>query len=85
MEESKQFLLDIQRKLSAMVETNKNLMDHICMCRKEGLSSREIYEYMMEGLEQLKRTLSNYGAGYIFVNDFGVDDIQIVTDAVYDG
>lgn len=85
MEESKQFLLDIQRKLPAMVQTNQNLMDHICMCRKEGLSSREMYEYMMEGLEQLKRTLSDYGAGYIFVNDFGTDDIQIVTDTVYDG
>lgn len=85
MEESKQFLLDIQRKLPAMVQTNQNLMDHICMCRKEGLSSREMYEYMMEGLEQLKRTLSDYGAGYIFVNDFGADDIQIVTDTVYDG
>lgn len=85
MKEPKEYLKDIQKKIPAMVETNQQNMDHINMCRKEGLSSREMYEQMMEGLEHLRHTLSDYGQGYIFVNDFGVDDIQIETDDVGSG
>lgn len=85
MREPKDFLRDIERKIPAMVETNQKNMDHISMCRKEGSSSREVYERMMENLEHLKRTVTDYGEGYIFVNDFGVDDIQIITRTLGEG
>ncbi|VDI31864.1 Hypothetical predicted protein [Mytilus galloprovincialis] len=85
MKEPKDFLKDIERKIPAMVETNQKNMDHISMCRKEGSSSREVYERMMENLEHLKRTVTDYGEGYIFVNDFGVDDIQIISRTLGEG
>ncbi|CAC5409768.1 unnamed protein product [Mytilus coruscus] len=79
MREPKDFPRDIDRKIPAMVETNQKNMDHISMCRKERSSSRKVYAQMMENLEHLKRTATYYGESCIFVNDFGVDDIQIIT------
>lgn len=80
MNEPREFLSDIENRIPAMVKTNQDNMDHIGKCRQQGDTHREMYEQMMEGMEKLKRVVTDYGDGFIFVNDFGADDIQIVSD-----
>lgn len=80
MNEPREFLAEVERRIPAMVKTNQDNMDHIGKCRQEGDTHREMYEQLMEGMEKLKRVVTDYGEGFIFVNDFGVDDIQIVSD-----
>ena len=67
-------ILEIPNKIRA----NQNLLGHVAKCKRESLATNRAYEEMMKELEVLKRTLAGYGAGYIFVEDFKPDELQIL-------
>lgn len=77
LEQSREKLSDIQEKIPAIISANRKNMDHILRCRKDTNISIDLYEQMMNGLEDLKQQLTEYGEGEIFVDDFRNADIRI--------
>ncbi|XP_061187855.1 uncharacterized protein LOC133195894 [Saccostrea echinata] len=75
--QSRDKLADIQCKIPAIIESDRKVMMHILRCRRDTKVSRELYEEMMTGLEDLKHQLTEYGEGEIFVDDFRNADIRI--------
>ncbi|XP_069141270.1 uncharacterized protein [Argopecten irradians] len=74
------YLNMIEKNIPALIDSNEKLLDHVAMCRVDAKESRELYEKMMEGLDNLKVHLTQYGQGQIFVDDFVNDQIHIQDD-----
>ncbi|XP_033744459.1 uncharacterized protein LOC117330352 [Pecten maximus] len=70
----------IKKNIPALIEANEQLLDHVATCRVDAKESRALYEEMMEGLENLKVHLTQYGQGHIFVDDFVNDQIHVHDD-----
>ncbi|XP_060075728.1 uncharacterized protein LOC132555397 [Ylistrum balloti] len=70
----------IEKNIPALIDANEQLLDHVAMCRVDAKESRALYEKMMEGLENLKVHLTQYGQGHIFVDDFMNDQIRVRED-----
>lgn len=68
---------DIRDKIPAIIRSDRKVMDHVLRCRRDTKVSIELYEEMMNGLEDLKQQLTEYGEGEIFVDDFRNADIRI--------
>jgi hypothetical protein len=62
---------------------NENLIKHAALYQRDALASRRHYEELMKDFEMLKRLMADYGAGYIFVDDFKPNELQVLdpTDA----
>jgi hypothetical protein len=76
-EQCRDKLEDIRDKIPAIIESDRKVMDHVLRCRRDTKVSIELYEEMMNGLEDLKQKLTEYGEGEIFVDDFRNADIRI--------
>ncbi|XP_078340657.1 uncharacterized protein LOC111108748 [Crassostrea virginica] len=77
LEQTREKLSEIRDKIPAVINADRKVMEHIVRCRRDTKVSIELYEEMMNGLEDLKQQLTEYGEGEIFVDDFKNADIQI--------
>ena len=78
MEEAKDILDQNVLRIPNLITANQNLLYHVAKCKRESLTSRRGYEELMKELEVLKLILADYGAGYIFVDDFKPNELQIL-------
>ncbi|XP_062611406.1 uncharacterized protein LOC134273227 [Saccostrea cucullata] len=77
LDQTREKLADIHCKIPAIIESDRKVMMLILRCRRDTKVSRELYEEMMTGLEDLKHQLTEYGEGEIFVDDFRNAEIRI--------
>jgi hypothetical protein len=60
------------------IRANENLIKHAALYQRDALASRRHYEELMKDFEMLKRLMADYGAGYIFVDDFKPNELQVL-------
>ncbi|WAR25726.1 STE20-like protein [Mya arenaria] len=82
MQRPRDYLNAIERKVPEMILSNQLLLNHV----EERLDTERMYqnEYveMMEATESLRKSLREYGEGYIFVEDFNRGELQILKPTV---
>jgi uncharacterized protein with von Willebrand factor type A (vWA) domain len=58
------------QEIPGTIRANENLIKHAALYQRDALASRRHYEELMKDFEMLKRLMADYGAGYIFIDDF---------------
>lgn len=66
------------REIPGAIRANENLIKHVTLYQRDALASRHQYEELMKDFEMLKRLMADYGAGYIFVDDFKPNELQVL-------
>lgn len=78
MEGPKEILDSLILKIPKSIDANKKILGHIASFQLDAISTRRVYEEIMNDLEELKRLLGYYGAGYIFIDDFKQNELHII-------
>ncbi|XP_063436025.1 uncharacterized protein LOC134717044 [Mytilus trossulus] len=78
MEGAKQTLDKSILEIPNLIKSNQDIFSHVLTCKRDVAKNLRVYEEMMKELEVLKRLLADYGAGYIFIEDFKPNELQII-------
>lgn len=78
MDEARETLARLTKKIPSTIRANENVLKHVNVCKRDSCLNRRLFEEMMKDLEVLKRILADYGAGYIFVDDFKPNELQVL-------
>lgn len=70
----------IRNSIPKIIGVNEELIEQIKFSRQQKIECREDYEFMSATIETLKKVLSEFGNGYVFVNDFADMDIRLKAD-----
>lgn len=71
------YICVLEQKIPQFILSNQMLLNMIQTSIVSERANQKEYESMMVDLENLRRILNEYGEGYIFVNDFMKNEIQI--------
>ena len=66
------------QEIPGTIRANENLIKHAALYQRDALASRRHYEELMKDFEILKRLMADYGAGYIFIDDFKPNELQVL-------
>lgn len=77
LERPREYINAIERKMPDMILANQLLLNSTEENIESERSYQQEYEEMMTCTESLRRSLMEYGEGYIFVNDFSRGELQI--------
>lgn len=77
LERPREYINAIERKLPSMILSNQLLLNRTEESIESEREYLQGYEAMMTCTESLRRSLMEYGEGYIFVNDFSRGELQI--------
>ena len=77
LERPREYISILDRKIPHFILSNQMLLNLFQQSLKEGRENQKEYEQMMTDVENLRQVLNEYGEGYIFVNDFLKNEIQI--------
>ncbi|XP_052251008.1 uncharacterized protein LOC127858131 isoform X2 [Dreissena polymorpha] len=79
-------LIDLlEEKIPTIIKANVGLLDKLEELAVDHRRDAYMYEKMLEEIEGLKTVLKHYGEGYVFVNDFKLSEIRIITGQLGDG
>lgn len=78
MEGAKETLDKSILEIPNLIKSNQDIFSHVLTCKRDVAKNLRVYEEMMKELEILKRLLADYGAGYIFIEDFKPNELQII-------
>ncbi|XP_052780092.1 uncharacterized protein LOC128217184 isoform X2 [Mya arenaria] len=70
----------LEMKIPSIIEANMDLMDTLEEMSLSQSRNAFKYEKMFEDIETLKKTLMTYGEGYVFVHDFKLNEVRIITE-----
>ncbi|KAL4226499.1 hypothetical protein ACF0H5_014484 [Mactra antiquata] len=76
-ERPSQYIAAIENKIPDMILSNQLMLNNLETSIEEERKHHQEYEEMMTMTEALKRSLMEYGQGYIFVADFSRGELQI--------
>ena len=77
LERPREYITVLGRKIPDMILSNQLLLSRFQDTLAEERDNQSLYESMMTSIERLRRSLTEYGEGYIFVDDFATEEIQI--------
>ena len=77
LERPREYINILDRKIPHFILSNQMLLNLFQQSIREGRENQKEYERMMTDVENLRRVLNDYGEGYIFVNDFMKNEVQI--------
>ena len=77
LERPKEYISVLEKKIPFFILSNQMLLNIIQQSMASEKENQADYERMMTDVENLRRALNEYGEGYIFVNDFMRNEIQI--------
>ena len=77
LERPKEYISVLKKKIPYFILSNQMGLDIIQQSMESEKENQSDYEHMMTDVENLRRALNEYGEGYIFVDDFMRDEIQI--------
>lgn len=78
MEGATDTLDQLIQKIPSTIRANENLIKHVELYQRDAFASRRQYEELMKDFEMIKRLTADYGAGYIFVDDFNPNELQVL-------
>lgn len=78
LERPVQFIRSLESNIPALIKSNEDLINQMVLCRVNAVESHLLYEHMMEGMENLRHHLMEYGHGHIFVDDFLGEEITLL-------
>ena len=78
LERPREYLNAIEKKMPDMILANQLLLNRTEESIESEREYLKSYEGMMTCTESLRRSLMEYGEGYIFVNDFSRGELQII-------
>lgn len=76
-ERPREYLEAIENRIPHMILSNQLLLNRLVTSIEEEKAHHTEYEQMMTMTEALRRSLMEYGKGYIFVEDFSRGELQI--------
>ncbi|KAL4226200.1 hypothetical protein ACF0H5_014186 [Mactra antiquata] len=82
MRRPKDIINTLELKIPSIIEANLELLSKLEDLIVSGNRHTARYEQMMVHVEGLKKSLMEYGDGYIFVNDFKTNEIKILQSNV---
>lgn len=82
MKRPKDIIDTIELQIPSLIEANLQLLSKLEDMIVTGYRDNARYEQMMVQVEGLKKSLMEYGEGYIFVNDFKTNEIKILQNNV---
>lgn len=77
LERPRDYINVLEKKIPHFILSNQMLLNLIQQSIANERENQREYERMMTDTEDLRRALNEYGEGYIFVNDFMKNEIQI--------
>jgi len=75
----------LEEKIPVIIEANMELMRTLEEINLHQCKNASMYETMFEEIEALKKALNVYGDGYVFVNDFKLTEVRVVTETLESG
>ncbi|XP_076095809.1 uncharacterized protein LOC143066878 isoform X2 [Mytilus galloprovincialis] len=78
MEGAKETLDKSILEIPNLIKSNQDIFSHVLTCKRDVAKNLRVYEEMMKELQVLKGLLADYGAGYIFIEDFKPNELQII-------
>lgn len=76
-----EYIDKIEQKIPSLAEANLTLLTRLEQASMQERGGLRRFGNVMEDIEGLRRLLMGYGEGYIFVNDFKINEIMVLRDA----
>ncbi|XP_060075714.1 uncharacterized protein LOC132555384 [Ylistrum balloti] len=70
-------LSKIQKNIPALIDSNKQSLEHAYACRLDAMESKALYNYMQKDFETPAKHISDFGNGYIAITTFRNEELRL--------
>lgn len=73
-------LSKIQKNIPALIDSNKQSLEHAFVCRLDAMESKSLYGYMQKDFETPAKLIGDFGNGYIAITTFRNEELKLQED-----